>query len=98
MLLDLLGAERVEDDDVVDAVEEFGLECLTQRAHDLRLDERPVAARVLEDERRADVRRHDDDGVAEVDGAPLRIGQPAVVEDLQENVEDVRMGLLDLVE
>ena len=26
MLLDLLGAERMEDDDVVDAVEEFGLE------------------------------------------------------------------------
>jgi len=28
----------------------------------------------------ADVRRHDDHGVAEVDGAALRVGEPAVVE------------------
>ena len=39
-----------------------------------------------------------EDRVLEVDGAPLTIGQPAVVEDLQEDVEDVGRGLLDLVE
>ena len=46
----------------------------------------------------ADVRRHDDDGVAEVHRAALRVREPAVVEDLQQDVEHVRMRLLDLVE
>ena len=32
----------------------------------------------------ADVGGHDDHGVAEVDGAPLPVGEPAVVEDLEE--------------
>ena len=44
------------------------------------------------------LRGHDDDGVAEVDGAALRVGEAAVVEDLQEDVEDVAVRLLDLVE
>ena len=48
--------------------------------------------------RRADVRRHDHDGVPEVDRSPLTIRQPPVVEQLQKNVEDVGVGLLDLVE
>src|ERR1044071_7826840 len=48
--LDVLRGERTKDDDVVDAVEKLRLELLPQRQHDRRLDERPVAARVLEDE------------------------------------------------
>ena len=36
--------------------------------------------------------------VAEIDGAALAVGQPAVVEHLQQHVEDVRMRLFDLVE
>src|SRR5439155_7921658 len=39
-----------------------------------------------------------DDRVAEVDAAALAVGQPAVVEDLQEEVVDVGVPLLDLVE
>ena len=54
----------------------------------------PVAQLV----RRADVRRHDDHGVAEVDRAALAVGQPPVVEKLQEDVEDLGVRLLDLVE
>ena len=38
------------------------------------------------------------DGVPEVDRAALRVGQPPVVEDLQQHVEDVGVRLLDLVE
>ena len=53
---------------------------------------------VLRDRRRADVRRHDHDHVPEVDLAALRVGQLPVLEDLQEDVEDVRVRLLDLVE
>ena len=47
---------------------------------------------------RADVRGHDHDRVAEVDRPALAVGQPSVVEQLQEDVEDVGVGLLDLVE
>ena len=46
----------------------------------------------------AEVRGHDDDRVAEVDGAALAVRQPAVVEHLEERVEDVGVRLLDLVE
>src|SRR5439155_8906629 len=48
--------------------------------------------------RRAHIRSHDQDGVPEVDCAALAVGQAPVVEDLQQDVEDVRVGLLDLVE
>ena len=46
----------------------------------------------------AEVRGHDDHGVAEVDRPALAVGQSAVVEDLEQDVEDVPVGLLDLVE
>ena len=45
-----------------------------------------------------DVRGHDQHGVAEVDRAALAVGQAAVVHHLQQDVEDVGVGLLDLVE
>ena len=44
------------------------------------------------------VGRHDDDGVLEVDHPALAVGQPTVLQDLQQRVEDVRVGLLHLVE
>jgi len=71
-----------------------------QHVHQLVLQPLVVlaAARGLLDEVGADVRRHDDDGVAEVDRAALAVGEPPVVEHLQESVEDVGVGLLDLVE
>ena len=46
----------------------------------------------------ADVAGHDDDRVAEVDAPALRIGQVPVLQDLEQDVEDLRMRLLDLVE
>ena len=46
----------------------------------------------------AEVGRQDDDGIAEIDGVALAVGQPAVVENLQQDVEDVVVRLLDLVE
>ena len=44
------------------------------------------------------VRRHDQHDVGEVDRAALAVGEPAVVEQLQQDVEHVGVGLLDLVE
>ena len=46
----------------------------------------------------ADVAGHDDDRVAEVDPAALGIGQVPVLQDLEQDVEDLRVRLLDLVE
>ena len=44
------------------------------------------------------VGRHDYDRVLEVDSAALCVGEPAVLEDLQQGIEHVGMGLFDLVE
>src|SRR6202042_950409 len=52
----------------------------------------------LGDVSRPQVRGHDDHGVLEVDRAALRVGEAPVLKDLQQRVEDVRVGLLDLVE
>src|SRR5919204_627139 len=80
-LADLLARERLELHDVVEPVDELGLE--------LGLDPRAPAG---------NVRGHDHHGVLEVDGVALTVGQAAVVEHLEQDVEHVRVGLLDLVE
>src|ERR1019366_4996081 len=46
----------------------------------------------------ADVRRHDDDGVLEVDRVAESVGQLAVFKYLQQDVEHIRMRLLNFVE
>src|SRR5205823_9062571 len=64
---DLLRAEGMEDHDVVDAVDELGPEALLHDLHHRALHLRVVLlARVLLDDLRAEVGRHDDHGVAEV--------------------------------
>ena len=113
-LADLLDRQRAEDDRRVDPVEELRPEVLLQLARrpspssarselsagGFGLALRPGSPRL---ELRlellgADVRGHDDDAVAEVDPAALGVGQVAVLEDLQQDVEDLRVRLLDLVE
>ena len=46
----------------------------------------------------ADVAGHDQHGVAEIHLAALAVGQAAVLENLQQDVEDVRVRLFDFVE
>src|SRR5258708_30762067 len=89
------GAERMEEDDLVDAVQELGPEVLPQRVGDLPA--RPFA-HVLGHIRASEVRRHDDDAVLEVDGASFAVGETAVVEQLEQHVEHFRMRFFDLVE
>src|SRR5918998_5023765 len=101
----LLG-QRLEDDDLIHPVEELGAEGPLQRVagaslglaevHALlrREAELAVAHQVLT----AHVRGHDDDRVLEVDRPALGVGEPSVVQDLEHGVEDVGVGLLDLVE
>ena len=70
-MLDLAFAQRTEDNDVIDAVEELGAEMLTESVRNLSLDHCAVFTCVLEDVCAPDVRSHDDDGVTEVNGATL---------------------------
>ena len=46
----------------------------------------------------AQIRRHDDDRVAEIHRAALAVGEAAIVEKLQQNIENVGMGLFHLIE
>jgi hypothetical protein len=48
--------------------------------------------------RRASVGRHDPDAVPEVDRLAVVVGELSVVHHLQEDVEQVRVRLFDLVE
>ena len=52
----------------------------------------------LGDVGRAQVRREDQHGVLEVDRAALAVGEPAVLEHLQQAVVDLLVRLLDLIE
>jgi len=98
----------VEDDHLVHAVEELGAEDPLELTGDAALHVLVAQAAlfglrepergVLADLGGADVRGHDDDRVAEVDRAALRVGEAPVLEDLEEDVEHVRVCLLDLVE
>ena len=47
---------------------------------------------------RSQIAGQDDDRVAEVHRPALAVGQASIVEQLQQDVEDLRVGLLDLVE
>ena len=89
----------MEHDDVVDAIDEFRPEVLLHDLHHGGLHLVVVRlARELLDDVRAQIRGHDDHGVAEIDRAALAVGQATVVEDLQQHVEHVRVRLLDLIE
>src|ERR671921_1181390 len=101
----LLG-EGLEDDDLIYPVEELRPERPFERfpGSPLGLAEVHAVAGGEAELPRGDevlaahIRGHDDDRVLEVDSPALGIGQPSVVEHLKQRVEDVGMGLLDLVE
>src|SRR6266571_4370462 len=87
----------MEHDGLVDPVEELR----TERA--ANLGQHPLSLLLrgelrLEEDRRPDVRCHHYDGVAKVDGSPLPVGEPAVVQELQQDVERVLVCFLDLVQ
>ena len=99
ILRHLAALEPVEQDDLVDAVEELGPEARAHDRHHLIAHGVGVLAlRLVDQELGAEIRRHHDQRVAEVDRAALAVGQAAVVEHLQQHVEHVRVRLLDLVE
>ena len=98
--MDVLLVERVEDDRLVDPVQKLrqepGLQRLFHRIADLLLA--ATLLRDLLDRLAADVAGHHHDRVREVDRVAETVGEPAIVEHLQQHVEHVAVGLLDLVE
>ena len=83
----VLLVQAVEDDDIVDAVQEFGGEMIAQGVVNLLAHHLFIL--FFHDGVAAEVAGHDDGGVAQIDGAALAIGQTAVIEHLQQDVEDV---------
>ena len=94
---ELVPGQRMEDHQLVETVDELRLELHVHGVHHgLALG---VLVQIgLDQELRAQVRGHDQDRVLEVHGPALAIGQTAVVEHLQEHVEDLGVRLLHLVE
>ena len=93
----LLGAESVEDHDFVEPVQELRLECAAYHTHhgiSLGLH----VQRLVREELRAQIGGQDQQGVAEVNRTPLAVGQPAVIEYLQQDVENLGMRLLHFVQ
>ena len=88
----------MEEDHFVHPVEELGTEVLPERLCHLPADALGQIARVLGDEVAAEVRRHDDHDVLEVDRSTLAVRQASVVEELQQHVEHLGVRLLDFVE
>src|SRR5271166_349400 len=98
--------QRVEDDDLVETVEELGVEGALHLAlhHVLDLAGDRVFHLGLETHAgallqmaRADVGGHDDDGVLEVHRVAQAVGELAVLKHLQQDVEQVRVRLFDFV-
>ena len=101
-LRDVATSQRVEEDDFVHAVQELRPEVGAQRVHHLPArafsEHTGLERRMLRDELAAEVRGHDDHGVLEVDRAAFAVGQPPVVQQLEQHVQYLGMGLLDFIE
>ena len=95
---DVTGIERMEHHRLVDSVEKFRPEIVLQL---VRYRVTNVFIRLAHhrlNDGRADVAGHDDHRVFEVHCAALAIGQASVVKHLQQNIENIRMRLLNLIE
>ena len=99
-LFNLLEGERLKENDLVDAVEEFWAKMFTQFGHDglaRFLGDFSLGVKALDEQGGTDVGGHDDDGVFEIDGATLAVGQAAIVEDLEEGIKDIGVGFLNFI-
>ena len=103
---DFLLAKRIEHDRLIHPVEEFGVENALEFVHDLVLHRLVIRnLRSLAEAQRSGLSHvpgsgiagHDDDGVLEIDMTAVRVGQDAVVEDLQQDIEYVGMRLFNFV-
>ena len=86
--------QRVEHDDLVDAVQELGPEVPGAFRPLPLLHVLVVAAfmktAILQNAMAADIGSHDHDRVLEIDRAALSIGQPAIIQNLKQEIENIR--------
>mmetsp|Transcript_1970 Transcript_1970/g.3278 ORF Transcript_1970/g.3278 Transcript_1970/m.3278 type:complete len:277 (+) Transcript_1970:54-884(+) len=94
---ELLHAQRVEGHEFINAVEELRTKLATQGVHGGLFDGCGVGGVQMRNLCAAHVGREDHNGVAEVHNIALGVRQTAIVQQLQKNVEDFRVGLLHLV-
>ena len=92
--------ELVKGNDAIDAIEKLGAkELLDGLAVDVACRLRGwCEANVAGSLPRAQVRGQDDHGAGKAGRPPQGVGQAGLAENLQEQIEDVRMGLLDFVQ
>ncbi|OPZ77664.1 MAG: hypothetical protein BWY79_01082 [Actinobacteria bacterium ADurb.Bin444] len=99
----------MEHNDLIDTVEELGPEDALELSHDTSLHVIVLKAAFghllrkpqdlsLGDGGGADVGCHDDDGIAKIHGPALGIGETSILQDLEQDVEYIRMGLFDLIQ
>ena len=97
----LVASERQEEHGLVNTVQELRPEVILQFVEHLFLGARiqiSVLINAVQEVLGPDVGRHNDDRIAEVHGMSLAVCQTAVIQHLQEDVEHIGMGLLDLIE
>ena len=107
-LPDLRPGQLVEHNDLIDTIEELGPEDTFELSHDTSLHVIVLKAAFghllrkpqdlsLGDGGGADVGCHDDDGIAKIHGPALGIGETSILQDLEQDVEYIRVGLFDLI-
>src|SRR5262245_22714563 len=98
----VFSAQRAEDDDPIETIDELRTEALANRLHDLVCRDRFEAGHEawsrIDSDRAPDVRSQDDDAMAEISRMSLRVRQPPVVEDLEEQIPRIGMSLLEFVQ
>src|SRR5262249_1146123 len=96
----------MKDDDFVEAIQKLGLKDTLGLIKNfvphgiviVSLNGRAKAHhRLLFQQLGSDVRRHDDDGVSEIDLASQRISDLSVFQDLQKQMHHIRVRFFDLV-
>ena len=95
---DFFFTQGVEDDDIIHPVEEFGAEMSPQSFHDSGSHGLLIpSGRFVDNILRTDVGGHDHHRIFKIHGAALAVCQAAVVQKLQQSVENFRVGLFHLV-
>src|SRR5215204_6189123 len=90
--------QLLKDNNLINPVEEFWPETITQRLV-YSTPHLGILARIkLCDVLRTNIRRQNNRRVLEVHGTPLRVRQSAVIKYLQQHVEYVGMGFLNFIE
>ena len=68
-----------------------------QNLVDLLLHLLPSCLAQLHDQLAAEVRGHDENGVLEINRSAVAVRHAAVIQDLQQHIENIRMRLFDLI-